>query len=66
VTISDVVASGDYRKSSFSPTDNCVEVRRDLAGARDSKNGETLPGTVDVRALVAFVAPKSAEGDATA
>lgn len=45
--------SDDYRKSSFSGQNtDCVEVRRDLAGARDSKNGAVLA----LPALPTFVA----------
>jgi|tagenome__1003787_1003787.scaffolds.fasta_scaffold20937203_3 hypothetical protein len=47
----------DWRKASFSGSGgNCVEVRRDLAALRDSKNpGPALEG--DVRQLVmSFVA----------
>lgn len=44
----------DYRKSSFTTDNNCVEVRRDLACARDSKdrNGAVLA----VRGMPTFVA----------
>lgn len=42
-----------WRKSSRSHTDSCVEVRKDLAALRDSKqpNGPTLP----IRTLPAFI-----------
>lgn len=47
----------EWRRSSYSGAGNdCVELRRDLAAVRDSKNvaGPSLRA-VDVRRLVAFV-----------
>ena len=45
----------EWRKSSFSADGNCVQVRRDLAAVRDSKNPGGPAVALDLSRLVAAV-----------
>jgi hypothetical protein len=48
--------TSDFRRPTGSGQNgNCVEVRRDLAAVRDSKDATGTPLVVDVRALIRHI-----------